>query len=461
MNEKKPLVSIIIRTKNEERWITQCLNAVVSQKYENFEVVIVDNGSSDKTVEKAEQFKAQLGERLKILPPYPYKEYLPGKALNYGIKASKGELIACLSGHCIPTNSDWLGSLVRNFDEPGVAGVYGRQEPMGFTSDADKRDLALIFGLDRRIQKKDSFFHNANSMIRRGIWNDMPFDEAVTNIEDRVWAQRLHEKKVGYSVIYDPEASVFHFHGIHQNGNEERCANVVRILEGLHRGYNYKSIEIEKLNIVAIIPVKGDIKYLDRKPLIAYTIQRALESKYIKRVIVSTDNAELACLAKELKAEAPFMRDASLSGASVNIEKVYQYSLEKIEEAKIFPDLVVSLEVTFPFRPKGLIDDMIEELAAKGLDSIIGARQENKAIWKEKDGEIAQMEEGVTPRALKEPTFIELRGVACVTHPEFLRGGHLLGKKLGMYEINNPYSHLEVRSEEDFKLASHLVKGLF
>ena len=50
------LVSLIIRTKNEERWIHSCLDAVFSQCYKNFEVILVDNESTDKTVEKAHQF---------------------------------------------------------------------------------------------------------------------------------------------------------------------------------------------------------------------------------------------------------------------------------------------------------------------------------------------------------------------------------------------------------------------
>src|SRR3989338_8187347 len=98
---------------------------------------------------------------------------------------------------------------------------------MHFTSDSDKRDLALIFGLDRKVQEKDSFFHNANSMIRKKMWLQVPFDETVSNIEDRVWANEILKK--GFKIVYDPEASVYHYHGIHQNGDEERCKNVVRI----------------------------------------------------------------------------------------------------------------------------------------------------------------------------------------------------------------------------------------
>ena len=79
-----------------------------------------------------------------------------------------GDYFVCLSSHCIPVNSLWLETLVKAMDDGSqYAGVYGRQEPMSFTSPADKRDLLLVFGLDRRIQSKDSFFHNANSIIRR------------------------------------------------------------------------------------------------------------------------------------------------------------------------------------------------------------------------------------------------------------------------------------------------------
>ena len=441
------MVSIIIRTKNEERWITACLSSIFSQDYKDFEVIIVDNMSTDKTCEKAKKFNIT-----KILT---CEDYLPGKALNIGVREAKGEYIACISGHCIPVDSKWLSNLLNNLKEPKVGGVYGRQEPMEFTSDADKRDLALVFGLDRKVQRKDTFFHNANSMFKKNIWEETPFDEDVSNIEDRVWAKKVLER--GYEVVYEPMASVYHYHGIHQNGNVERCANVVRILESLHEDYSYKSIEIEKLSTIVLIPIRGPIRYLNGKPLLLYTIERARESKYIKRVIISTDNEETAKVAENHGAEVPFIRDLHFSEEHVNLAQVLSYSLEKIEELKIFPDLIVSLEVTFPFRPKGLIDDMILQLSQNGLDSVIAAKRENKAIWKERDKKIVQLDEGLTPRQFKAPTFIELKGVACVTHPEFLRKGVLLGEKIGIYEVNNPYSSIEVREEADFRLAEKLI----
>ena len=60
--------------------------------------------------------------------------------------------------------------------------------------------MLLIFGLDRKYQIKDSFFHNANSIIRRTAWNTISFDENVTNIEDRIWAQEVLDKN--YKIMY-------------------------------------------------------------------------------------------------------------------------------------------------------------------------------------------------------------------------------------------------------------------
>ena len=160
-----PLVSLIIRTKNEERWLSSCLGAVFSQSYKAFEVILVDNESTDKTVEKARQYPIK-----KIVT---ISNYLPGKALNLGIEESKGKYIVCLSAHCIPTGNAWLGSLVNALEEDETyAGVYGRQEPMSFSASTDKRDLLLVFGLDRIIRTRDSFFHNANSILRKKLWEE-------------------------------------------------------------------------------------------------------------------------------------------------------------------------------------------------------------------------------------------------------------------------------------------------
>jgi CMP-N-acetylneuraminic acid synthetase len=295
-------------------------------------------------------------------------------------------------------------------------------------------------------------------MIHRKLWEENPFDETLANIEDRVWAEKvLHE---GYKIVYEPGASVYHYHGIYHHGNEERCSNIVRILETLKpETKNNIHVDIERLNIIAVIPVIGKNDFLGNKPLIGYTIEHALQSKYINRALVSTDNPELAKLSEEFGASVPFLREESLSEDFVDAEKVLQYSTERMEDLKIFPDIIVYLEITFPFRPKQLIDDMIIQLVNNGFDSVLAVRRESRSIWSEKDGRIERVDKGDIPRKYKEPCLIGLKGLCCVTHPEFIREGSLLGSRVGMYEVNNPYSSIEVREEEDFILAEKIIEG--
>ena len=100
------LISIIIRTKNEERWIGLCIEQIKKQSYKNYEIILVDSISEDKTVEKA--------KRHGVNKVVEVKDYKPGKAINMGIEASKGEFIVILSAHCLPINNKWVPTPLSN-----------------------------------------------------------------------------------------------------------------------------------------------------------------------------------------------------------------------------------------------------------------------------------------------------------------------------------------------------------
>jgi glycosyltransferase involved in cell wall biosynthesis len=221
------MISVVIRTKNEERWLRQCLTAVSFQTYRPLEVVLVDNASTDNTLGIAKEFGCHI---LSI----DDCDFTYGRALNRGIAVANGNFIAILSGHCIPLNEKWLACFCAAFQDELVAGVYGRQEPLPDSDPFDKRDLWTTFGLERRVQTRDIFFHNANSIIQRRVWTEVPFDEEISGVEDRDWAKKVLAR--GYKIVYEPSASVYHHHGIHQGRNVERAERVARVIELIQNG---------------------------------------------------------------------------------------------------------------------------------------------------------------------------------------------------------------------------------
>ena len=454
MNHEK-LVSIVIRTKNEEKWISSCLRSVFKQTYKNIEVIIVDNESIDRTVKKAKEHPVKI---------ISIDKFMPGKAINDGVRASSGEYIVCLSGHCVPVNEMWLENLVKELDQDSVAGIYGRQEPLSFTSDLDKRDLMTVFGLDKKIQVKDTFFHNANSAFRRELWNKFPFDEDVTNIEDRVWGEKVI--KHGFNIIYEPKASVYHWHGIHQDLNSERASNIVKILEKLDNFKLKGQYQTpEELKILAVIPVKGKMLMLNNTPLIEHTILSAKKSKFITDIVVATDNNDISKYAEGQSVESPFIRPDSLSEDYIDIFDVVKYVLDCYEEINRQYDLVVLLEEIYPFREDDVIDAMINQLVLDGLDTIVAGQTEKRSIWLTSGNEtkLLEMEDNdiTMPSSLKNSkATIGMIGMCCVTHASLLYNNHIFSGKTGIFEIENTLSKITVRNAEEMKIAEKFVQTL-
>lgn len=422
-----------------------CLQGVLNQRVEQpVEVVLVDNGSTDRTVERA----MAICPDLKLVE---ISDFLPGLALNKGIRAASGDYFVCLSAHCLPVDEHWLANLLRNFDDPEIAGVYGRQVPTRFTSATDKRDLLLTFGLDRRVQERDTFFHNANSMITRTIWERFPFDEVITNIEDRLWGKQVIQ--AGYQIIYEPKAVVYHHHGIHQNNRVERVRNVVRIMEDhlpeLHPGAFGDPFDPEWLEVAALISLRAGGESIDfSERLVQRTIDAAQASHHVNRILVSTECEELATMARACGAEVPFLRPAGLSEAGVRVDEVLRYFLEQLEADAYMPDIVVPLEITYPFRPKGLIDGVIEHLVYQGADTVIAGLAEHRPCWRSNGEGYVLLTDIDHARDEREPVHVGVPSLACATYPAILRQGSRMAGEIRIYEIDDPLAGIEIRTRD-------------
>ena len=135
-----------------------------------------------------------------------------------------------------------------------------------------------------------------------------------------------------------------------------------------------------------------------------YTIKRALESKFVKRTIVLTDNKKTAKISEKLGASVPFLRPAKLSSSISSIQDILKYCLQKMVKLEYQSDLCIVLYKNYPFRPKGFIDDLIERFLREGADCMIPMKDEGRAIWKKSENNI-QIVNPFMPRKLKRINF--------------------------------------------------------
>ena len=145
-------------------------------------------------------------------------------------------------------------------------------------------------------------------------------------------------------------------------------------------------------SVLAIIPARGGSKGIKRKnlvplagkPLVAHSVQHALEAKLVNRVIVSTEDAEIAEAARAAGAEVPFLRPDELAGDLVLDLPVFEHALHWLEREQGYrPDIVVHLRPTAPYRKPGWIDAAIELLNANaGADSVRSVSLVDQHPWR-------------------------------------------------------------------------------
>lgn len=222
-----PTCSIVIRTLNEGRYLDAVLKSVANQDYPApcREVVIVDSGSTDDSLAIAERHGCKIVHIKR-------EEFSFGRSLNVGCDAAQGEYLIFISGHCVPTDPNWLWSLVLPFRDEAVAVTYGRQQGGPETKFSEHCLFEKYFPPTGNGEHQAPFFcNNANSAFRRSAWAKVRFDESLTGLEDMHLARKLWE--TGGRVAYVPEASVYHYH-------HERWAQV-------KRRYEREAIALQKI----------------------------------------------------------------------------------------------------------------------------------------------------------------------------------------------------------------------
>lgn len=458
----QPLVSIIIRTKDEEDWVARTLSAVESQTYRNYEIFVVDSGSTDRTLELVKNFPC-------TILTYDALSYRPGAALNTGIRASRGELLVLLSAHAVPTDTTWLETLVRTISEdPQTAGVYGRQLPLPESSAFDKRDLIITFGPEKKIQRKDSFFHNANSIIRRDVWKHIPFDEQATNIEDRIWTKAVQE--AGYVVVYEPEARVYHHHGIHQYGNTSRAETTVTILEQLEP----TSINVDALDrqlasdgvqhLLTIVPLSDeDVELLLEKPLgsdhsfLDHVFEEIARANLLTRVVVATNHVEALEVAKTFGFSTFAYQTSTFDGPSASLEEVLRASAMYIQETTSFePTHVLFLKATHVFRTAELLNELVKKALIEKTDSVFAAKKEYRAIWALDNGRLVRKDSGFIKRSEKDPLWMGFTGLGCITKLPFILAGARLGESVAVIPVQHTLLLLDIQEPSEREVAKHL-----
>ena len=229
--------------------------------------------------------------------------------------------------------------------------------------------------------------------------------------------------------------------------------------------------------VLALIPARGGSKGIPHKnirlfagyPLISYSIAAALQAETVTRVVVSTDDPEIAEVAHHFGAETPFMRPAELAADRSTDLPVFQHALNWLaEHEKYHPEIILHLHATSPVRPHGFIDRAVrllrEHPEAECVRSVIPPVQTPYKMWRidPQSGRMLPLltvpgiiEPYNTPRQLLPPTYLQT-GHANAIRPATILGGSMTGQVILPIIVDAAYE-VDMDTLEDWERGEWLV----
>lgn len=227
------------------------------------------------------------------------------------------------------------------------------------------------------------------------------------------------------------------------------------------------------MKVLGIVPARGGSKGIPRKnvrllggrPLLAHTAEAALAAHRLSRVVLTTDDEEIAEVGRSCGLEVPFVRPAELARDDTPTLPVLQHAVAELEKAGDRFDAVCLLQPTSPLRRAGDIDGCIELLETGGLDSVVSVLpvpHEHNPHWvyfRDAEGllRLSTGEEQPIPRRQELPPAFHRDGAVYVVRRDVLMNGNsLYGKRLGGY-LTDPTRNVNLDTPADWDRAEQLL----
>ncbi len=297
--------SVVIRAFNEDRHIGRLLEGLRQQTFQDVEIILVDSGSTDETVTVAEAFGARI---VRI----PSAEFTFGRSLNFGVRAATREFVVIASAHVYPVYPDWLESLLHPFaaDEK-VALTYGKQRGLDSAKYSEQQIFHQWYPDVSQQKQATAFCNNANAAIRRSLWEQNPYDETLTGLEDLAWAKWAQEKD--YAISYVAEAEIIHVHNETPQGVFNRYRREAMALRRIYPEAHFNLYDFLRLTTTNIF---SDLWHAVRDRVLLQNLSSIFWFRYMQFHGTRLGHRETSLITPQLRETFYYARERKLKDES-------------------------------------------------------------------------------------------------------------------------------------------------
>jgi rhamnosyltransferase len=247
------LISVIIRSLNEGWALRETLPALQAQDWKNWELIVIDSGSTDGSVELIR--KAHPHHFIQIRP----QDYNPARVMNLGMTLARSNIAVFLNADATPQGAHWLRPLATVLQDLQTAAAFGRQIPRPDCRAVFAHDYARCFGPNRASARWEHFFSMVSSGVRKDIWERRGFLESMQYSEDDEYSRWCRSE--GLRVEYCPESVVMHSHNYTLGQAYKRSFGEAKALAAVWRHPAWKINWTRTVLLGWINDVRRDLQY--------------------------------------------------------------------------------------------------------------------------------------------------------------------------------------------------------
>jgi CMP-N-acetylneuraminic acid synthetase/GT2 family glycosyltransferase len=447
---------VIITAHNYGKYLKQCIDSALNQTYDDYEVIVIDDGSTDNTPEILKEYEG----RVKIIKLLGVG--LAG-ASNRGVEAAGGEYIIRLDADDFFDENILLIETKYLDDHPDVDLVF--PDYYTVTEDGEVMDHVrqMKIGEELRLLYRNPLA--AGALFRKKRFEELggyTEEEGYTEDYD-LWIKFATKYKIAN--INLPLMYYRRHKGSMSSDRHWKTGAVRHVKEEFVKAKLQPMLE--KLKVLAIIPARGEaridggklaVREINGKPLIWYTIEEAMKCKLLNRVIVSTEDEEIAQVARKYGAEVPFLRPKELTGMSVTVERVVIQALDYLwDKERYRPDIIVILHVVSPLKKAHHISEAVYTMLIFNADSVISATPDKAFHWRPGMNGLSPLFEKRLLMHEREILYKENGAIYVVKREVLEKTMSAIGESVAHIEML-PEDSIHIDSKYDFWLAEQLLK---
>jgi glycosyltransferase involved in cell wall biosynthesis len=449
-------VSVYTPTYNYGKFIEESVDSVIRQTMTDWELIIIDDGSKDNTLEILEKYK----DHPQITVVSQENKGL-NKTNNIAIRLSQGQYIMRLDADDILDENALLvlsNALDKNTDCDLVYPDYYEVDPKGEVLNLVRRKK-----IGEEVKLLDLPAHGACTMFRRECLMQIGGYLEDFNRQDgyELWLRFIRKHKP-----YNVNIPLFYYRQ-HPVSITKRMNKLLDTRREIKRHFveNYLDGIIPK--VVGIIPVSNSYVYhfgepfqtLNNKPLLWYTLNQASESLLLDKVVVATDDTEVKeYVKKHFNQFIIIDRPAGLSAANIKMYEILKFTLEQLEVNHDYtPEAVCTLYINTPLRKAKHIDKSIDTMQVFNVDTVISVQEELAFCYHHRKFGLEPINKSRLVRKERNAIYKENSAIF-LSKVETIKGGLLTGENVGHITML-PEESIKITTAYDLWLSEQILNG--